>query len=180
MKGRILTGLCRAGKQESALYRPGQKGHLRSSLRALSLALGVLLFLHFFFLPDLWAFTIIEQAIFTEGPYRFRMEVQVYGRGKAKRNPMEMTSLKVKIKNTRASSEDLEVKSIRVCPQPRVYHDLETKGFPITPAKWVTKYFRLPKEKQILLSEGAYIEIVFATFTIRFNPRNRNFQGPIK
>jgi hypothetical protein len=91
-----------------------------------------------------------------------------------------MTSLKVKIKNDRASSNTLLVKSIRAYLQPQVYQDMETKGYPITPAQWVTKYYRLPKNKQPFLGEGAFIEIAFATFSLRFRPGERKFEGPIK
>ncbi len=118
--------------------------------------------------------------MFSEGPYLFKMEVQVYGSGSPKKNPMPMTSLKVKIKNDRASSKPLVVKSIRAYLDPQIYQDIETKGYPISPAQWVTKYYRLPKRNQPLMGEQASIEIAFDTFTIRFKPRERKFQGPIK
>ncbi len=172
-----LSGVYRMGGRNPSLSRSRPLG---SFLRAGSTALGATLFLFFFFIPHLWAFTVIEERMFSEGPYLFKMEVQVFGQGRTKKNPMSMTSLKVKIKNDRASSKTLQVKAIRAYSQPQVFQDMETKGFPITPAQWVTKYYRLPKKKYLLLEEGAFIEIAFDTFTIRFNPRERKFQGPIK
>ena len=148
--------------------------------RPLCIALGVAVFLYGFLIPDLWAFSIIENRMFSEGPYLFKMEVQVYGRGSSKKHNMRMTSLKVKIKNDRASSQTLMVKSIRAYFEPQIYQDIETKGYPISPSQWVTKYYRLPKEKQPLLGNQPSIEVAFDTFTIRFNPRERKFQGPIK
>lgn len=143
------------------------------------LALAIFLFLPIFLIPDLWAFSLTENKMFSEGPYLFKMEVEVNGRGSPKKSPMRMTSLKVKIKNDRASSRSLTVKSIRAYLDPQIYQDIETKGYPITPAQWVTKYYRLPKGKQPLLGEQASIEIAFDTFIIRFNPRERKFQGPM-
>ncbi len=142
-------------------------------------ALGAVLFSYLLLVPDLWAFSISENQMFSEGPYLFKMEVEVNGHGSPKKNPLRMTSLKVKIKNDRASSQPLKVKSIRAYLDPQIYQDIETKGFPIIPAQWVTKYYRLPKGKQPLLGEQASIEIAFETFTIRFNPRERKFQGPM-
>ena len=143
------------------------------------LALAIFLFLPIFLIPDLWAFSLTENKMFSEGPYLFKMEVEVNGRGSPKKSPMRMTSLKVKIKNDRASSRSLTVKSILAYLDPQIYQDIETKGYPITPAQWVTKYYRLPKGKQPLLGEQASIEIAFDTFIIRFNPRDRKFQGPM-
>ena len=180
MKVPRLWGIHGTGKKNSDLCPPWQGINLRFPLRALTPAPAAILFLLFFFLPDLWAFTITEKAIFSEGPYLFNMEVQVSGRGSAKKRPMEMTSLKVKIKNDRTSSKILEVKSIRVYPQPQIHQDLETNGYPITPAKWATKYFRLSKKKHIFLGEEAFIEVIFDTFTVKFKPWDRKFQGPIK
>ncbi|HYB21400.1 MAG TPA: hypothetical protein VEH09_10730 [Thermodesulfobacteriota bacterium] len=142
------------------------------------LALGIALFLPLLLIPDLWAFSVTENKMFSEGPYLFKMEVEVNGRGNPKKNPIRMTALKVKIKNDRASSKPLTVKSIRAYLDSQSYQDIETKGYPITPAQWVTKYYRLPKGKQPLLGEQPSIEIAFDTFTIRFNPRDRKFQGP--
>jgi hypothetical protein len=149
-------------------------------VRSLCLVLGVALSFYILLIPHLWAFSVTEDRMFSEGPYLFKMEIQVSGRGSLKKIPMQMTSLKVKIKNDRASSNTLTVKSIRAYLDPQIYQDIETKGYPIAPAQWVTKYYRLPRAKQPLLGEQASIEIAFDTFTIRFSPRNRKFQGPIK
>jgi hypothetical protein len=149
-------------------------------IRSLCPALGIAMSLYILLAPDLWAFSITENKMFSDGPYLFKMEIQVNGRGSLKKNPMPMTSLKVKIKNDRASSNTLAVRSIRTYLDPQVYQDIETKGYPIAPAKWVTKYYRLSKTKQPLLGAEPSIEIAFDTFTIRFYPRERKFQGPIK
>lgn len=149
------------------------------SVRILGMTVGVVLVLQMFLISELGAFSIIESRMFSEGPYLFKMEVQVFGSGSSKKNPMKMTSLKVKIKNDRASSKNLTVKSIRAYLDPQVYQDIETQGYPISPAQWVTKYYRLSKGKQPLLGEQASIEIAFESFTIRFKPRERKFQGPM-
>ncbi len=150
------------------------------SPRAVATVLAVALFQLAFFITDLWGFSIVEDKMFTDGPYLFKVEVQVLGRGSAKKRPMQLTSLKVKIKNDRASSKTLLVKSIRAYLEPQVYQDMETKGYSISPAQWVTKYYRLPKNKQPFLGEEAFIEIAFETFSLRFRPGDRKFQGPIK
>ncbi len=134
----------------------------------------------FLFSSDLRAFTVSENKIFADGPYLFKMEVEVHGNGSLRKNPWRMASLKVKIKNDRASSQILNVKTIRAFIQPQVYQDLETKGFPIHPAQWVTKYYRLSKTKQPLVGEDGHIEIVFENFVIRFDPARKKFQGPFK
>ena len=54
--------------------------------------------------------------------------VQVYGRGSAKKLPMSVGSVKVKIKNERRSSKTLEVKAVRAYLDRQVFQDLETKG----------------------------------------------------
>jgi len=149
-------------------------------LRIAFMAWGLALFLQMIPVPDLWAFTIIEKKIVKESPYAFKMEVQVYGRGNLKKGPVRMTSLKVKIKNEKAGSEILKVKTIRVYPEPKIYTDVETVGYPVSPGKWVTKYYRLQKQRQPVLSDQGYIEISFENFAIQFNPRERKFQGPIK
>ena len=118
--------------------------------------------------------------MFSEGPYLFKMEIQVHGSGSVRKNPIRMASLKVKIKNDRASSQVLKVKTIRAFLQPQVYQDIETAGFPVTPAQWVTKYYRLSKQKQPLLGESAHIEIAFEDFIIRFDPQQKKFHGPLK
>lgn len=149
-------------------------------LRIAFMAWGLALFLQMIPVTDLWAFTIIEKKIVKESPYAFKMEVQVYGRGNLKKGPVRMTSLKVKIKNEKAGSEILKVKTIRVYPEPKIYTDVETVGYSIPPGNWGTKYYRLPKGKQPILSDQGYIEISFENFAIQFNPRERKFQGPIK
>jgi hypothetical protein len=130
--------------------------------------------------PDLPAFTIIENKVFTEGPFQFKLEVQVHGRGSAKKLPMAVSSVKVKIKNEKRSSKTLEVKAVRAYLAPQVFQDIETKGYPVTPGQWVTKYYRLPKEKRPLLGEQGFVQVVFDGFTITFSPRERKFQGPLK
>ncbi len=132
------------------------------------------------FSSDLKAFSITENKMFSEGPFLFKIEVQLSGSGSAKKNPMRMTSLKVKIKNDRASSQTLTVKTIRAFLEPQVYQDIETKGYPIAPSQWVTKYYRLSKEKQPILGENASIEVTFDSFKVKFHPREKKFQGPIK
>ena len=130
--------------------------------------------------PDLPAFTIIENKVFTEGPFQFKLEVQVHGRGSAKKLPMAVSSVKVKIKNEKRSSKTLEVKAVRAYLDRQVFQDIETRGYPVTPGQWVTKYYRLPKEKRPLLGEQGFVQVVFDGFTITFSPRERKFQGPLK
>jgi len=148
--------------------------------KTISLALAVSFLLGMALSPDLSAFTIIENRIFAEGPFLFKLEVQVYGGGNAKKPPLRVNSVKIKIKNERASSKTLEVKAVRAYPNPQAYQDIETRGYPITPGQWVTKYYRLPKEKRPLLTEQGFIQVAFDGFTITFNPRERRFQGPMK
>lgn len=129
----------------------------------------------------LQAFSISKSKIFTEGDYTLQMEIQISGRNVGKkRGPFKMSSLKVKIKNKRASSDSLKVRAIRVHLSPNSHQDMETKGYSISPGQWVTKYFRLPEENRPIIGEEGYIEIVFDHFTIRFNPRDRTFQEPSK
>jgi len=130
--------------------------------------------------PGLPAFTIIENKVFTEGPFQFRLEVQVYGRGSAKKLPMSVSSVKVKIKSEKRSSETLEVKAVRAYLDRQVFQDLETKGYPVTPGQWVTKYYRFPRGKRPLLGEQGYVQVAFDGFTITFSPRERKFLGPLK
>jgi hypothetical protein len=130
--------------------------------------------------PDLPAFTIIENKVFTEGPFQFRIEVHVHGRGSAKKFPMTVSSVKVKIKNEKRSAKTLEVKAVRAYLDRQVFQDIETRGYPVTPGQWVTKYYRLPKEKRPLLGEQGFVQVVFDGFTITFSPRERKFQGPLK
>ena len=141
---------------------------------------GLALFLQMVPVTDLWAFTIIEKTIVQESPCAFKMEVQVYGRGNLRKGPVRMTSLKVKIKNEQASPQILKVKTIRIYPEPKIYTDIETRGYSISHGKWVTKFYRLPKEKQPILENNGYVEIGFENFAIQFNPRERKFEGPLK
>jgi hypothetical protein len=148
--------------------------------RTISLALAVSFLGQMALSPDLSAFTIIENKIFAEGPFLFKLEVQVYGGGSSKKPPLRVNSVKIKIKNERASSKTLEVKAVRAYLNPQAYQDIETRGYPITPGQWVTKYYRFPKEKRPLLEEQGFIQIAFDGFTIAFNPREHRFQGPMK
>lgn len=148
--------------------------------RTISLALAISFLLPMALSSDLSAFTIIEKKIFAEGPFLFKVEIQVYGGGPSKKPPLRVSSVKVKIKNERASSKTLEVKAVRAYLDPQVYQDIETKGYRVTPGQWVTKYYRLPKEKRPLLAEQGFIQIAFDGFTITFNPRERKFQGPME
>jgi len=132
------------------------------------------------FSPHLSAFTIIEKKVFKEGPYLFKLEVQVYGTGSSKKIPLRVNSVKVKIKNERASSQTLEVKTVRAYLEPQVFQDLETKGYRVSPGQWVTKYYRLRKGKRPLLGEQGFIHIAFNGFAITFSPKERKFQGPFK
>jgi hypothetical protein len=108
------------------------------------------------------------------------MEVQVNGRGSVKKAPFRITSLKVKIKNERASSEILKVITIRVYTDPVVYTDIETRGFSVSPTQWVTKYYRLRKEKQPLVNDKGFIEISFENFSVVFSPQERRFLSPFR
>jgi hypothetical protein len=126
-------------------------------------ALGLLFLLQISFSSDLQAFSIAETKIIREGAYTLKLEIQVSGPGKLRKTPIQISSLKVKIKNERASSKDIE-----------------TAGYPISPGQWVTKYFRLPKGKKLFLNDQGFIEIVFENFTIQFSPRERKFKGPLK
>jgi len=129
---------------------------------------------------DLFALSVDETKTFREGPFLFKMEIQVHGSGSLKKTkPFRITSLKVKIKNERDSSEALKVKSIRAYIEPKIYGDIETRGFSVSPAQWVTKYYRLRKGKQPSFGDKGYIEIAFENFVIRFDPRERKFQGPL-
>ena len=148
--------------------------------RTIPLALALSFLLPMALSTDLSAFTVIESRIFAEGPFLFKIEVQVYGGGTVKKPPLRVNSVKIKIKNERASSRTLEVKAVRAYLDPQVYQDIETRGYPITPGQWVTKYYRLSKEKRPLLGEQGFIQIVFDGFTITFNPKERKFQGPMK
>ena len=141
-------------------------------------ALGLLFLLQISLASDLHAFSIAGTKKFREGPYTLQLEIQVKGPGKVRKNPIQISSLKVKIKNERASSQVLKVKAIRAFQEPKIYNDIETRGYSISPGQWVTKNFRLSKEKKPFLSDQGFIAIVFENFNIQFSPRERKFQGP--
>jgi len=146
----------------------------------LGAALAAFFFLPIVLCPDLPAFTIIEKKAFNEGPLQFRLEVQVYGRGSAKKLPMTVNSLKVKIKNETRSGKPLEVKAVRAYLDRQVFQDIETRGYSVTPGQWVTKYYRISKDKRPLLGEQGFVQVAFDGFTITFSPRERKFLGPLK
>jgi hypothetical protein len=140
--------------------------------------LGLLLFC--FPVSEARAFSASESKLFHHGPYAFKMEISLNGNGSLKKaNPIPVSSLKLKIKNEKANSEALKVKTIRVYLAPGVFRDIETRDFSVTPGQWVTKYFRLRKETQPLLGEKGYVEIGFENFSIQFHPRERKFHGPV-
>ena len=123
-------------------------GEMARFFRRTCIVLGVFLFGQIVLSSDLRAFSISERNTFTEGPYIFKLEVQVNGSGSFTKKLAKVSSLKVKIKNEKASSATLKVKTIRVFPEPKMYSDIETQGFPIAPRQWVTKFYRLEKAKQ--------------------------------
>jgi len=145
-------------------------------IKFVCLTLGATLSLQIALFTHLWAFTITEVKSFNEGPYNFKLEIQVYGRGSFQKGTAKLSSLKIKIRNERSSSEALNVKAIRVYSDPQVYRDLDTIGYAISPGKWVTKYYRLRKEKQIFMSSKGFIAIHFGKFNIQFSPRDHKFK----
>jgi hypothetical protein len=141
--------------------------------------LFLVFFLPLFSTPEAAAFSASETKLFHHGSFAFKMEISVTGNGSLKKsNPIPVTSLKIKVKNEKASSEVLKIKAVRVYIAPTVFRDIETREFLVSPGQWVTKYFRLRKEVQPLLGEKGYLEIVFENFSIQFYPRERKFQGP--
>ncbi len=158
-------------------FRGGESIH--RLLKTICILLALFFIFQMAFSPGLLAFTIIEKKTFNEGPHLFMLEVQVYGSGSSKKIPMRVNSVKVKIKNERASSKVLEVKAVRAYLEPQVFQDLETRGYPVSPGQWVTKYYRFPKEKRPLLGEKGFIQIAFDGFTLTFNPKERKFLGPL-
>jgi hypothetical protein len=162
------------------LASPRQLGRIRP-LWFLGICLLVAVCLPLALAADLQAFSIVKSKVFTEGDYTFQMEIQIYGSNVGKKKiPFKMSSLKVKIKNKRASSDTLKVHAIRAHLSPDAHQDIETKGYPISPGQWVTKFYRLPERKRPIIGEQGFIEIAFEPFTIRFNLRDRTFQGPVK
>ncbi len=124
--------------------------------------------------------SIKEARIFSNGSYAFKMEIHLNGNGHFKKPPVAMTSVKIKIKNDRASSEVLKVRAVRAYIAPNVFQDIETGGYSIKPGQWVTKFYRFPKGKRPLLTERSHLEISFEGFSIRFYPRDRKFRTPEK
>jgi hypothetical protein len=144
------------------------------------ISISIAFFAVFFVPADSWAFTASEKQVFHQGPFAFKMEMFVKGNGSLKKQTsLPITSLKVKMKNERASSEPLKVKSIRVYIVSNVFRDVATREFAVTPGQWVTKNFHFRKELQPLLGEKGYIEVAFENFVIHFYPRERKFHGPI-
>ncbi len=145
-----------------------------------AIAFSIGLLLSIFSASSLSAFSSSETTTFHRGPFAFKIEISVKGNGSLKKqNPTSITSIKLKMKNERASSEALRVKTIRVYTTPNVFQDVETREFTVSPGQWVTKYFRLRKDAQPILGEKGYIEIAFENFVIQFHPRERRFQGPV-
>lgn len=144
----------------------------------LPFAVSILLIGLFFPSPAKALFTITETQIFATGPYAFKLQIQVNGHGNFKKPPVTLTSVKVKIKNDRASSDVLRVKTIRAYLATNVFQDIETAGYPISAGQWVTKFYRIPKGKRPLLSDKSYIEVTFEGFAIQFYPKDRKFHGP--
>jgi hypothetical protein len=65
-----------------------------------------------------------------------------------------------------------------VYAEPMVYTDIETLGYSVSPSQWVTKYYRLRKEKQPIVSDKGFIEISFENFTVLFSPQEHRFLAP--
>lgn len=147
--------------------------------KKLPLILGITLLFQLIFNVELLAYSITENKIFAIGPYAFKLEIQVSGPGNLKKgSSLTVSSLKVKIKNDRASSQDLKVKAIRIFQEPMVYQDVETKAFIIPPGKWTTKYFRLSRRSNHPITSQGFISIEFENFSIRFRLWEKKFQGP--
>ena len=153
---------------------------MKQPLRKALWAAGLLGLMQISFSSDLQAFsTITETQIFRQGPYTFKLEIQVSGPGKVRKELIQLSSLKVKIKNERASPAVLKVKAIRAFQEPNFFKDLATRSYSISPGQWVTKYLRFSKGKKPFLSDKGFIAIVFENFTIQFSPRERKFKGPL-
>ncbi len=125
------------------------------------------------------AYSVTESKIFAIGPYAFKLEIHISGKGSFKKSSMlPVSSLKIKIKNDRASSQDLKVKAIRIFQEPTVHQDIETKAFVIPPGNWKTKYFRLSRRGHHFITPQGFIAVEFENFSIRFRLWERKFQGP--
>ncbi len=144
-----------------------------------AIAFFIALLLSISFPAPVAAFSSSETTTFHQGPFAFKIEISVKGDGSLKKQaPLPITSIKLKMKNDRASSEVLRIKAIRVYASPTVFREVKTREFAVSPGQWVTKYFRLRKNSQVLLEEKGYIEIAFENFVIQFHPRERKFSGP--
>jgi hypothetical protein len=154
-------------------------GMMMRPLSKALLAVGLFGLMQMGFSSDLGAFSVSETQIFRHGPYTFKLEIQAKGPGKLKRDLIQLSSLKVKIKNERVNSEVLRVKIIRVFQEPNFFKDIETRSYSISPGQWVTKYLRLSKEEKPFLGHKGFIAIVFENFTIQFSPQERKFKGPL-
>ena len=177
LKKRVYTRKHTEPNQRASLGFPGE-GFVHRLLKATFIILALFFFLQMAFCPGLFAFTIIEKKTFNEGPFLFKLEFQVYGSGSAKKIPMRVNSVKVKIKNERASSKILDVKAVRAYRDGQLFQDIDTKGFPVGPGQWVTRYFRFPKDTRPLMGSEGFFQVVFEDFTITFSPRERKFLGP--
>lgn len=142
--------------------------------------------LFFFFLlslftaSELLAFSTSASRLFHREPLAFRIEISLSGDGNLKKpKPLSISSLKIKVKNEKASPEALKVKAIRIYTTPGVFRDVETQEFSISPGQWVTRHFRMRKPVQPVLGEKGYVEVVFEKFSIQFYPREKKFQGPV-
>ena len=152
---------------------------MKQPLRKALWAAGLLALMQISFSSDLQAFSVSETQIFRQGPYTFKLEIQVSGPGKVRKELIQLSSLKVKIKNERTSPAVLKVKAIRAFQESNFFKDLETRSYSISPGQWVTKYLRFSKGEKPFLSDKGFIAIVFENFTIQFNPRERKFKGPL-
>ncbi len=148
-------------------------------VKKLSLISGITFLLLLIFNKALLAYSVTESKIFAVGPYAFKLEIKISGKGNLKKSSvLPVSSLKIKIKNDRASSQVLKVKAIRIFQDPTVHQDIETKAFVIPPGNWKTKFFRLSRRGSHSITPQGFIAIEFENFSIRFRLWERKFQGP--
>lgn len=146
-------------------------------LKKLLLLLGITFLFQLMFNNELFAYSVTESKIFAVGPYAFKLEIQISGKGNLKKSSsLPISSLKIKIKNDRASSQDLKIKAIRIFQEPMVHQDVETKAFIIPPGKWATKYFRLSRRGNHSITTQGFISIEFENFSVRFQVWERKIQ----
>lgn len=146
--------------------------------KKLLLLLGIIFLLPLMFNNELFAYSVTESKIFAVGSYAFKLEIQISGKGNLKKSSsLPISSLKIKIKNDRASSQDLKVKAIRIFREPMVYQDVETKAFVIPPGNWTTKYFRLSRRGKHSITPQGFVSIEFENFSIHFRVWERKFQA---